>query len=105
MHLCFLLLRSQALSSELQQQLAFDPNAAQTYRNAVAEARKNAADQANITREAMQSNSSAPVAYASSPANNSGSGRVYVKDYQTFVGPRGGVYHYSASGKKVYEHR
>jgi hypothetical protein len=94
-----------SLGPEIQQQLGFDPNAAQAYRAVVAEARKNAVSQAPPARVAAQEDSSvsAPCPYPVS--NSSGFGRVYVRDYQTYIGPRGGIYHYSASGRKVYERR
>lgn len=38
------------------------------------------------------------------PSNGLGTGRA-VTGSRTYVGPRGGVYHYSRSGKKVYERR
>jgi hypothetical protein len=92
-------------SSDIQHQLGFDPIAAQTYKAAITQAQSNAANQAALTGDAIQSDSPAPPPPISSFGDSSGSGRVYVKDYQTYVGPRGGVYHYSASGRKVYQHR
>jgi hypothetical protein len=75
-------------SPDIQRQFGYDANAAQTYRNA--EAQKNAVNKTSLTPD-------------------SDPGRVYVRDYvrtnEVFVGPRGGIYHYSASGKKVYQKR
>ena len=68
------------LGAGLQEQLGFDPKAAQAYRNARA--------------QVVQTSDSQPA-----PPEP----RVYVRDYKTYVGPGGGVYHYSASGNKVYQ--
>jgi hypothetical protein len=66
------------LGAGLQEQLGFDPKAAQAYRDA----------RVQVT---LTSDPTPPEP------------RVYVRDYQTYIDPRGGVYHYSASGNKVYQ--
>ena len=69
------------LGAGLQEQLGFDEKAAQAYR----------ASRVQVTQTSSGSQTNAPEP------------RVYVRDYQTYVGPHGGVYHYSASGNKVYQ--
>jgi len=81
------------LGAGLQEQLGFDPKAAQAYRasRAVVQRSNNYETTAVSTQRSSDSQTNAPEQ------------RVYDRDYQTYVGPRGGVYHYSASGNKVYQ--
>lgn len=64
--------------------------------------RKKAEDQeAQLAKEQVSSTDSpSPSSTAGAP---SGGSRLSPGDYDTHVGPRGGIYHYGRNGKKVYE--
>lgn len=92
------------LSVDMQLGLGYDPAAAAAFRDARAHTQEQAAQRA-VDEVAAQKSVQSDQSSFTSPAQSYNEGRVYVPSYSytTYVGPRGGVYHYSASGGKVYE--
>jgi hypothetical protein len=83
----------ESLNPDIQRQLGFDENAARAYRIAISKAPEKTDHRSASELSTTQQDSSVSTTRD----------RVYVKDYQTYhVGPRGGVYYYSPSGRKVY---